>query len=106
MAGAVALAVLALCDAAYSGDWSRIEVLTKDQEASLQQIFNSLGLFHLSCTAIAIKIVFDKGLNKVAYPVKVREQKLAGPVLDCKCHPEIWSACADCCSLPALSGEW
>ena len=35
-AGAIALAVFALVDAAYSGDWSRIGAITKEQELSLQ----------------------------------------------------------------------
>ena len=35
-AGAIALAVFALVDAAYSGDWSRIGAITKEQELTLQ----------------------------------------------------------------------
>ena len=71
-AGAVGLAVLALWDAGYSGDWSRIEVLSNDQEAFVRQSFNVLGLFHLACTAVAVKVVSDKGLNRFAFPAKAR----------------------------------
>ncbi len=35
-AGAIALAVFALVDAAYSGDWSRIGAITQEQELTLQ----------------------------------------------------------------------
>lgn len=73
LAGAVMLVVYGVADAGWSGDWSRLQVLTKDQEAVARQAFTAIALFHLVCTAVATKISADKGLNKFAYPAKVGE---------------------------------
>lgn len=47
--GAVGVAVLGLVDAGYSGDWSRIGVLTKPQEEQLQQLVQILAVIHVAC---------------------------------------------------------
>ncbi|KAI3423954.1 hypothetical protein D9Q98_009788 [Chlorella vulgaris] len=50
---AVVLFILMAIDAAYSGDWSRIGVLTHEQEAKLQQALTALGFFHIACGTVA-----------------------------------------------------
>lgn len=43
--GAVALGLLALVDAGWSGDWSRIGVWTIEQEAQARNIVQTIGCF-------------------------------------------------------------
>ncbi len=44
------MALLGLTDAAFSGDWSRIGVLTVTQEAQLQQLVVAIACVHVACS--------------------------------------------------------
>ena len=46
-AGAIAVGIIAIIDAAYSGDWSRIGFINKEVEAQLQSFLVALGGWHL-----------------------------------------------------------
>jgi hypothetical protein len=43
----VALGVISSVDGAYSGDWSKYGLVTLAQENQLQNVVNSLGIFHI-----------------------------------------------------------
>lgn len=55
--GVAGLAFLGLVDAAYSGDWGRIHVLTEAQELQLQQLVNALAVIHASCAVVIIALL-------------------------------------------------
>lgn len=57
--GAVFLGTLMLLDAAYSGDWSRIGVLTKDEEVALQGLVPFEAVGH-SAAAVAAALVSSR----------------------------------------------
>jgi len=70
-AGAVVLVILAAIDAAYSGDWSRIGVISEDIELSLRPLLGLLGIFHIFCGVIAAVAASKKGYNPVPPTLKV-----------------------------------
>ena len=76
-AGAIALAVFALVDAAYSGDWSRIGAINKEQELSLQASWPQ----EISCTG---------RLSSVE------------ALLNCRQHPIRWICKLAGCEVPSL----
>lgn len=49
--GAVAVGLLGLVDAGYSGDWSRIGAISKETELQIQQAVQVIAAFHLACAA-------------------------------------------------------
>lgn len=55
--------ILGIIDAGYSGDWSRIGVLTPQQEQFIQGFVVLLGFFHIFCAAIAAKLAYESELN-------------------------------------------
>ena len=57
--GGVALVILAAVDAAYSGDWSRIEVISKQDELWLQSALKALAAWHV-VNAIAAYVIADQ----------------------------------------------
>lgn len=57
--GVVGVGVLGLVDAGYSGDWSRIGVLTAAQEVQLQQVVIALAAVNVSC-ALAIALILKR----------------------------------------------
>jgi hypothetical protein len=59
--GAVVLGLLGLIDAAYSGDWSRIGVITKEQELFLQQFAVIAVTGHLGLGVVAGVISSRRG---------------------------------------------
>lgn len=63
--------VLAGVDAAYSGDWSRIGVISKDFEDSLKPLVVALGFFHIGCAFVAGKEAAAKNLNVLPAVLKV-----------------------------------
>ena len=65
------LIILAAVDAAFSGDWSRIGILSKDAELGLRPLLGLLGLFHLACGAVTALDASQKGLNPVPQTLKV-----------------------------------
>ena len=69
------LVILAAIDAAYSGDWSRIGVLSKEAELGLQSLLGLLGLFHVACGGVTAIDAAQKGYNPVPQTLK------AGPRL-------------------------
>ena len=68
--GGVALVILAAVDAAYSGDWSRIGVISRDTEAWLQSALKALAAWHV-LNAIAAYIIADKN-SKATLPVTAK----------------------------------
>lgn len=52
--GAVVLVILAAVDAGFSGDWSRIGILTADQEAQLRGLLALLGFFHIGTSPLLL----------------------------------------------------
>lgn len=44
------MALLGLTDAGFSGDWSRIGVLTTFQEQQLQQLTVAIACVHITCS--------------------------------------------------------
>lgn len=97
-AGGVVLVILAAIDGGYSGDWSRIGLITQvlkqpacacyttskaivmamscmavqDQEAVIRQLLGLLGLAHLAFAAVAAKAASDKGLPLLPSVAKVQ----------------------------------
>lgn len=71
IAGAVVLVILAAIDAAYSGDWSRIGVISKDVELGLRPLLALLGFFHIFCGGVAAIAASKKGYNPVPPTMKV-----------------------------------
>ncbi|BDA43717.1 hypothetical protein COCOBI_04-7320 [Coccomyxa sp. Obi] len=69
--GAVVLVILAAIDAAYSGDWSRIGVISKEVELGLRPLLALLGFFHIFCGGIAAIAASKKGYNPVPPTMKV-----------------------------------
>ena len=72
LTGSIALVILAAIDAAFSGDWSRIGAITKDQEAWLQSAVKALGVWHALNGAAAFVIADQNGKPKVPITLKVR----------------------------------
>lgn len=70
--GAVVLVILAATDAAYSGDWSRIGVISEDIELGLRPLLGLLGIFHIFCGFIAAVAASKKGYNPVPPTLKVQ----------------------------------
>ena len=70
-AGAIVLVILAAIDAAFSGDWSRTGVISKDVELGLRPLLGLLGLFHIFCGTIAAVAASRKGYNPVPATAKV-----------------------------------
>ena len=66
------LVILAAVDAAFSGDWSRIGILSKDAELGLQPLLGLLGLFHIACGSVTALDASQKGYNPVPQTLKVR----------------------------------
>jgi hypothetical protein len=62
---------LALVDAAYSGDWSRIGAITKEQELFLQPIVNFIIIAHAILGVITAQQAQQRGLDTAASGVKV-----------------------------------
>ena len=58
--GAVVLVILAAIDAGFSGDWSRIGILTTDQEAQLRGLLALLGFFHIGTSPLLLPHTFTK----------------------------------------------
>ena len=71
------LVILAAIDAAFSGDWSRIGVLSKEAELGLRPLLGLLGLFHVVCGSVTFLDASRKGYNPVPQTLK------AGPDLHC-----------------------
>ncbi|CAK0781931.1 hypothetical protein CVIRNUC_005509 [Coccomyxa viridis] len=69
--GGVVLIILAAIDAAFSGDWSRIGILSRDAELGLRPLLGLLGLFHLACGAVTALDASQKGFNPVPQTLKV-----------------------------------
>lgn len=65
------LVVLAGIDAAYSGDWSRTGVISKEFEDSLKPLVIALGVFHIGCATVAGRSAASKNLNVVPAVLKV-----------------------------------
>lgn len=70
LAGGVVLVILAAVDAGFSGDWSRIGVLSKDAELGLQSLLGLLGLFHIACGSVTALDASQKGYNPVPQTLK------------------------------------
>eukprot|EP00884_Botryococcus_braunii_P005958 jgi/Botrbrau1/15363/Bobra.0304s0005.2 len=69
--GAVVVVILGLIDAGYSGDWSRIGVLTPQAEELIRSFVGALGFFHIACAGIAAYVAASKELNVAAAVAKV-----------------------------------
>lgn len=63
--------MLAGVDAAYSGDWSRIGVISKEFEDSLKPLVVALGFFHIGCAVVAAKTASEKNLKVAPAVLKV-----------------------------------
>ena len=59
-------------DAAYSGDWSRIGAISKEQEAWLQSAVKALAVWHLLNGAAAFVIADQSSKSKLPATLKVR----------------------------------
>ena len=62
--------MLAGVDAAYSGDWSRTGVISKDFEDGLKPLVMALGLFHIGCATVAGRAAASKNLSVVPAVLK------------------------------------
>lgn len=60
---AVLIGELCLVDAAYSGDWSRIGLISREQEVGLQQAVMAIAVIHSIEGIISAAIASSKGLN-------------------------------------------
>ena len=69
-AGGVVLVILAAIDAGFSGDWSRIGVLSKDAELGIRSLLGLLGLFHIVCGSVTALDATQKGYNPVPQTLK------------------------------------
>jgi Glutaredoxin len=49
----IVLGLLSAIDGGFSGDWSRLGLISTDMEATLRSAVTSVGLFHLVCAPIA-----------------------------------------------------
>lgn len=65
---AVFVGVLAAVDAGYSGDWSRIGAISKQDEVLLQQLLPSLALFH-AFSACVSGVVAARAGRPIIWPV-------------------------------------
>lgn len=54
--GGATFVVVSAVDGAYSGDWSRYQLISLDQELWLQQFVTYVGFFHLFCMILAAGI--------------------------------------------------
>lgn len=72
IAGLVFLVVLAGVDAAYSGDWSRVGVISKEFEDGLKPLVVALGAFHIACAVVAGRSAASKGISVPPAVLKVR----------------------------------
>ncbi|KAF8060019.1 hypothetical protein HT031_004957 [Scenedesmus sp. PABB004] len=63
---AVLLATLALIDAAFSGDWSRIGVITQDTETLLQRLVLVIAVLHAGTGAAAGAVAARRGRGVAA----------------------------------------
>jgi len=70
LAGGVVLVILAAIDAGFSGDWSRIGVLSKDAELGIRSLLGLLGLFHIVCGSVTALDATQKGYNPVPQTLK------------------------------------
>lgn len=64
------LVILAAIDAAFSGDWSRIGVLSKEAELGLRPLLGLLGLFHVVCGSVTFLDASRKGYNPIPQTLK------------------------------------
>lgn len=69
-----------LIDAAYSGDWSRIGAITKEQELQLQGIVPIAFIGHGMCAATAGAISAKRGENWVPRAAKTMASGFVGLV--------------------------
>lgn len=70
-AGAVFLVVLAAVDAAFSGDWSRTGIISKEIEDSLKPLVTALGFFHIGFAIVAARAAASKNLPLAPAVLKV-----------------------------------
>ena len=63
--------MLAVVDAAFSGDWSRIGVISKEVENGLKPLVFGLGLFHVGCSVVAARSASEKNLDLAPAVLKV-----------------------------------
>jgi len=59
--GAVFVFLLGLVDAGWSGDWSRIEAITVEQEAQCRSLAASIGTLHLVLSPTAAFVASTRG---------------------------------------------
>jgi hypothetical protein len=59
----VVVVILGIIDAGYSGDWSRIGVLTPQAEELVRSFVVALGFFHILCAGVAAYAASSKGLD-------------------------------------------
>ena len=64
--------ILATVDAGYSGDWSRIGVITVGDEVVLQQACVTLGSFQIFCAALGAAVAAKRGGSWPAAVAKAR----------------------------------
>ena len=83
-AGGVVLVILAAIDGGFSGDWSRLGIISKDQEATIRQLLGLLGLAHLGFATVAARSASEKGLPVLPNVAKVRRLPHAAGV--CAAH--------------------
>lgn len=69
--GSVSLALLAGIDAAWSGDWSRIGVISKNTEQFLQSALTAVGGWHLLMGMCAYIIASQNGRPELPATAKV-----------------------------------
>lgn len=69
-----------LLDAAYSGDWSRIGAITKEDEVFLQSLVPIVFFGHTLCAAAAGYISFNRGENWVPRALKTVASGFVGLV--------------------------
>lgn len=79
----MSLVLLAGVDAAWSGDWSRIGVISKDTELFLQSALTAVGAWHLFMGLCAYIIAFQNGRPQLAVTAKVMALFGAGVVFVC-----------------------
>ena len=77
---AVVLGILMLLDAAYSGDWSRIGAITKEQELQLQNLVPVVVAGHGACAVAAGTISAGRGENWAPRAAKTMASGFVGLV--------------------------
>lgn len=75
---AVVLGILMLLDAAYSGDWSRIGAITKEQEVQLQGFVPVVISGHSLCAVVAGAISARRG--EQGWPLRAAKTLASGVV--------------------------